>query len=200
MRTIFILDFTSFWAILSRKFSMIYFVRQSWKWGALALLVGVLTSCTAPPPDPTQTHASTNSTATVTEVKRPKVVATSTVLCDIARAIAGDTIDLTCLLKPGVDGHLYEAVPQDRRAIEDAQLILYSGYNFESNLIKLIQSTSNPAPKVAVAERAVTKPLMGEEHHHGEATSEVANQDHSHGKEEEQVPDPHVWHNPCSRG
>ncbi|MGQ9872076.1 metal ABC transporter solute-binding protein, Zn/Mn family [Leptodesmis sp.] len=46
------------------------------------------------------------------------------------------------MLKPGVDGHVYEAVPQDRRAIEDARLILYSGYNFEPNLAKL----SSPLP------------------------------------------------------
>ncbi len=163
---------------------------QRWRWGVLALLVGCLTSCTATAPHSTETDASGGSTG----VKRPKVVATTTVLCDMAKEIAGDTLDLTCLLKPGVDGHVYEAVPQDRRAIEDAQLILYSGYNFETNLIKLIQSTSNPAPKIAVAEVAVKQPLMGEAHDHGETASKVGDQVHDHA-EGAQVPDPHVWQN-----
>lgn len=113
----------------------------------------------------------------------------------MTREIAADTLDLTCLLKPGVDGHVYEAVPQDRRAIEDAQLILYSGYNFEPNLIKLIQSTSNLAPKVAVAEMAVKQPLMGEEHDHGAAVSEAGEKPHDHDRSaaDKQVADPHVW-------
>lgn len=167
---------------------MIRQVGQKWKWGVLALLVGCLTSCTAIVPK------STNTDAGSTGVKRPKVVATTTVLCDMTKAIAGDTIDLTCLLKPGVDGHIYEAVPQDRRAIEDAQLILYSGYNFEPNLVKLIQATSNPAPKIAIAELAVNNPLMGEAHDQRKAT-QSEEQAHGHKVEGEQVPDPHVWQN-----
>lgn len=163
---------------------------QKWKGGVLALLIGCLSSCAATTPNSTGTDASGANN----ETKRPKVVATTTVLCNMTKEIAEDTLDLTCLLKPGVDGHVYEAVPQDRRAIEDAQLILYSGYNFETNLVKLIQSTSNPAPKIAVAEEAVKQPLMGKEHAHGEATPE-GDKAHDHAAEGEQVPDPHVWQN-----
>jgi len=167
---------------------------QAGRWGAIALLVGCLSSCTPPVPNSPGTNASeTSSSGSTAELKRPKVVATSTVLCDMTREIAGDTVDLTCLLKPGIDGHIYEAVPQDRRAIEDAQLILYSGYNFEPNLIKLIQSTSNPAPKIAVAELAVKQPLMGHEHDHG-GTSEPADKLSNHA-DAANVPDPHVWQN-----
>jgi manganese/iron transport system substrate-binding protein len=123
-----------------------------------------------------------------TRGKALKVVATTTVLCDLTKQIAADTVDLTCLLKPGVDGHTYKPVPEDRKAIETAQLILYSGYNFEPSIIKLVQSTSNPAPKIAVAEKAIAKPLMGEEHHH-EPGAEEAEEKEASGA----VPDPHVW-------
>jgi manganese/iron transport system substrate-binding protein len=116
----------------------------------------------------------------------------------MTRRIAAETVNLTCLLKPGVDGHVYEVTPQDRKAIEDAQLIFYSGYNFEPDLIKLIQSTSNPATKVAVAEKAVPKPLMGEEHDHGHGGKEddQGHDDPTHADEnvaDAEVPDPHVW-------
>ncbi len=107
---------------------------------------------------------------------KPKVVATSTVVCDVAKQIAQDTVDLKCLIEPGSDPHEYQPKPGDSVAIEQANLILYAGYNFEPGLIKLIQATSNPAPKIAVDEVAVPTPQQFEDD----------------GKS---VTDPHVFHN-----
>jgi len=146
------------------------------------LAVGMVTGCTPFPPSQTASPSIARA--------RPTVVATSTVLCDMVKEIAAETLDLTCLLKPGVDGHLYEPVPADRKAIETAQLILYSGYGFEPRLIKLIQATSNPAPKVAVAEAAVPKPLMGENHGGENSAHNLADTGKTTAG---QTPDPHVW-------
>lgn len=159
---------------------------------ALTITVGWLTSCAA-----TQTQETSTTASPVVAADAPKVVATTTILCDMVQEIAQNTVDLTCLLKPGVDGHVYQPVPEDRKAIEDAKLILYSGYDFEPALIKLIQSTSNPATKVAVGEKAVAQPLMGHEEHHAEAhaaeTGKDHNHDHAEGAAEAEAPDPHVW-------
>jgi manganese/iron transport system substrate-binding protein len=87
----------------------------------------------------------------------PKVVATTTVLCDMTRQIAAATIDLICPIQSGSDPHIYEPNPGDRKAIEQAKLVLYSGYNFETSLIKIIHSTSTAAPKIAVGEVAVPR-------------------------------------------
>ena len=122
----------------------------------------------------------------------PKVVATTGVICNITKEIAQSSIDTTCLIKPGDDPHAYQTKPEDRKAIETANLILYGGYNHEPSIIKLIQSSTNSAPKIAVHELAVPKPLIGEhEDEHGEEKAQ--NQPHAEG---EKVPDPHVWHNP----
>jgi manganese/iron transport system substrate-binding protein len=94
---------------------------------------------------------------------RPLVIATNTDVCDLTRQIAADTIDLKCLITPGQDSHEYAPKPEDSKAIEQAKLILYGGYNFEPQLIKLIQATSNPAPKIAVHEVAVPNPQQFEE-------------------------------------
>lgn len=144
----------------------------------------------------------------------PKVVATSSVLCDLTQQIAGQTIDLTCLVKPGVDPHAYALVPRDRKAIEQAQLVLYNGYGLEPNLEKAIQATSADIAKVAVAEEAVPKPLLGVSHDHGaEEEDHQGEEDHAdehghseeehadekheaHAEEADQAPDPHVWHSP----
>lgn len=155
-----------------------------------------LSSCTQTPSNPTQT---TQSETTPT-VPLPNVVATSNLLCDLTKQIAGDTIRLTCLMDPGQDPHVYEPTPSDRQAIEAADLVLYGGYEYESDLIKIIEATTSPAPKIAVYEAAVPDPLMGEahEHDHGHA-EEHAESEHSeeeesgHG-EEAMEPDPHIWH------
>jgi len=141
-------------------------------------------------------QVSESPAATQTQASRaanlPKVVATTGVICSITKEIAQSSIDTTCLIQPGDDPHAYQTKPEDRKAIETANLILYGGYNHEPNIIKLIQSSSNSAPKIAVHELAVPKPLMGEhEHEHGEEKAQ--NQPHAEG---EKVPDPHVWHNP----
>jgi manganese/iron transport system substrate-binding protein len=105
----------------------------------------------------------------------PLVVATNSVTCGITEEIAVNTVDLRCLVKPGVDPHLYQPKPEDSKAIEQAQLILYGGYDFEPGLIELIQASSNPAPKIAVNEIGVSKPQQLEE-------------------DGQTAIDPHVWH------
>jgi len=105
---------------------------------------------------------------------RPQVVCTSTILTDLTRRIAGETIHLSGILKPGDDPHVYEPVPADTRSLEQATLILYNGYHLEPGLIRLIDSAGAQATKLAVGE--VVPPLQLE-------------------KEGTTVPDPHVWGN-----
>lgn len=172
---------------------------------ALAMTVGIV-GCTQTAP--TQQGEETGNASPAADL--PQVVATSTVLCDLTRQIAQETVALTCLMSPDQDPHVYTPTPSDRKAIEDADLVLYGGYNYEPSLIKIIEATTTNAPKVAVYETAVAKPLMGEEHHHGEAAAgdhDHAEADHDHAEEAgaadhdhaeaagELVADPHVWHN-----
>jgi manganese/iron transport system substrate-binding protein len=157
-----------------------------------ALAVGLLSACaSSTPTSQTSPASSANTTATS---KNLKVVATSSVLCDLTKTIAAQTIDLTCLVKAGTDAHVYEPTPEDRKAIEDAQLVLYSGYDFEPSLIKLIKASSNSAAKVAVGEAAVPKPLMGEHEHGHEEHAEGEKQAKGEKQAEAEGPDPHIWH------
>jgi manganese/iron transport system substrate-binding protein len=142
------------------------------------LLISGLSGCQTPKtrqPD-TTVNTSTSPSPTTKANKNPKVVVTTTVLCDLTRQIAASTIDLVCLLTPGSDAHIYKLTPAARQSIEQAQLILYGGYNFEPELIKAIKATSNLAPKIAVHEVGVPQPQQFEED--GRSTI-----------------DPHVWHN-----
>ncbi|OUL26482.1 metal ABC transporter substrate-binding protein [Nostoc sp. T09] len=121
---------------------------------------------------------STSFTQTTTRVNYnlPQVVATTSIICDLTKQIARNTINLTCLIPPNADPHLYRPKPEDRKALEQANLILYNGYNLEPGLIKLIKATKSTAPKIAVAPLALPKPQKFRE-------------------DGNIVTDPHIWHN-----
>ena len=163
------------------------------KFSSIALVMAIasgISACTVSTPTNTAT-TTTPAVAPATTESLPLVVATNSVACALAKQIAGDTINLKCLIEAGTDPHVYQPKPDDRKAIDSAKLILYGGYDFEPSLIKLIQASSNTAPKIAVNEVAVPSPLMSEEGH-----------SHDHDKEEKKEPksdqktaDPHVWNN-----
>jgi manganese/iron transport system substrate-binding protein len=174
--------------------------RSMLRYPLLALAVGIVSACAAPSTstDPAGSAASTaTDSAELTDSAQLNVVATSSVLCDLANTIAAETISLTCLVQAGTDPHVYEPTPADRKAIEDAQLVLYAGYDFETSLIQIIEASSNAAPKVAVSEQAVPDPLMGENEHgpaEGEAHAEGEGHAEGEASAEGETPDPHVWH------
>ncbi|MBD2294128.1 zinc ABC transporter substrate-binding protein [Anabaena sphaerica FACHB-251] len=139
---------------------------------SVALTFGII-SCSPAGENNPSTPTGTENQSTE---KLPLVVATNTVICGLTEEIARYTIDLKCLIDAGSDPHVYQPKPDDSKAIEQAELILYGGYNFEAGLIKLIKATSNPAPKVAVHEIAVPNPQKFQE-------------------DGQTVIDPHVWQN-----
>ncbi|MEM8810574.1 MAG: zinc ABC transporter substrate-binding protein, partial [Cyanobacteria bacterium P01_G01_bin.38] len=90
---------------------------------SIAILVS-LVGCT----QPTETgQGETAPSAGASELLQ--VVATTSVLCDLTQQIAQDTVALTCLVEAGQDPHTYAAQPSDRKAIDEADLVLYDGYD-----------------------------------------------------------------------
>lgn len=163
-------------------------MKRSSVWVLLSLLA---LGC-SPEPVPTPTPAAqspTSPVAPVPGVPKPRVVATTSVLCEMTEAIAQNAVDLQCLMAAGEDPHVYQASPRDAEAIAQAQLVLYNGHGYETSILKLIRNSKSKATKVAVAEVAVPKPLMMGEHGHDH------DHDHDHGEEKDGKPaaDPHVW-------
>ena len=112
--------------------------------------------------------------STIINSNLPIVVATNSVICDLTKQVAGNTINLICLIPPGMNPLTYKPTPEDSRVIESADLVLYHGYNFEPGLMKIIKSTTNTNSytKIAVAESAVKNPIKIK------------------------LIEPHIWHNP----
>ncbi len=102
----------------------------------------------------------TNTSPPPSNNNLPQVVATTSILCDLTKQIAENTINLTCLIPPDTNPNRYRPKPEDSKAINQAKLILYNGYNLEPEAFKLIKASQNRALKIAVAERAVSKPQV----------------------------------------
>ena len=137
------------------------------------------------------------------EQNKPKIVATHSVLCEFITIIAQETVDLTCLVKPGQDPHTYKPTPAQRQAMEEAQIIFYGGYELEPKIIQLIKATETKSRKIPVYEAVVTQPIFAEhnhdeEKHHHEQEEHNHEEEHNHDREEvkhkEPAADPHVWH------
>jgi manganese/zinc/iron transport system substrate-binding protein len=70
---------------------------------------------------------------------KQNVVVTTQQLADTVQQVAGDTINLTSLLGPGVDPHTYVATEGDILKFEDADLIFYNGLMLEAQMNRIFE-------------------------------------------------------------
>ena len=63
--------------------------------------------------------------------QRPRVLATFTVLADLARNVAGDRLKVESITKPGAEIHGYEFTPSDIERASRADLIVENGLGLE---------------------------------------------------------------------
>ena len=81
-----------------------------------------------------------------------RIVATTSIIADAARRIAGEHAQVEALMGPGVDPHLYKASESDVRRLGDADLILYNGLHLEGKMGDILTKMARNRPVVAVSE------------------------------------------------
>jgi zinc/manganese transport system substrate-binding protein len=91
------------------------------------------------------------------EAKLP-VVASFSIVGDIVQNIGGDRINLTTLVQPGSDAHVYTPTPADAKAVANARLVVTNGLTFEGWMKRLMQSAASKAALVEAAS-GVRRPL-----------------------------------------
>ena len=92
-------------------------------------------------------------TAPAQSSSRLSVVATASMISDMAKNIAGDLLDVKTVVPIGGDPHIYEPTPGDAKMIASADLILKNGLTFEGWLNELIEFSGTKARVVTVTER-----------------------------------------------
>jgi manganese/zinc/iron transport system substrate-binding protein len=70
---------------------------------------------------------------------KPRVVATTTMIADLVRAVAGEAVVVEGLMGPGVDPHLYKPSGEDARRLRDAGAIFYNGLQLEGRMAELFE-------------------------------------------------------------
>ncbi len=132
---------------------------------SLLLLAQALVSC-----------APVGRTADPTEVaSRPvRVVATTSIIADAVGQVGGERVEVTALMGPGVDPHLYKAREGDVLRLARADVVFYHGLHLEAKMAEILAGMNRWVPTYAVGSVVDPSDLLYPE-------GSVGN------------PDPHIW-------
>lgn len=114
-----------------------------------------------------------------------KAVATFSILGDMVANVGGARVQVTTLVGPDGDGHVYQPTPADAKSVTEADVVFINGLSFEGWIDRLVQSSGYSGP-VVVATKGIVAREMGEEHGHEhgeEAKAEEHDHDHDHKEE-----------------
>lgn len=113
-----------------------------------------------------------------------KVVASFSIIGDLARTVGGERVAVSTIVGPNGDAHTYEPRPRDARALATADVILMNGLHFDSFIERLIRASGSRALVIPLSRGAdlLHDPDGGHWHHY--AGRSVFHQGEH---------DPHAW-------
>jgi zinc/manganese transport system substrate-binding protein len=109
-----------------------------------------------------------------------KVVASFSILADLTKNVGGDRVEVSALVGPGGDAHVYTPTPADARNVAAAKLVIVNGLGFEGWLSRLVKSAGNKATVVTATKGITPRKEKADAHGHK----------HSHDQSDA---DPHAW-------
>ena len=122
---------------------------------------------------------------------KPVVIASHSILADVARQVAGDHLDVRTLIPAGSDPHHFIPTPSDLAAVAEADLVLINGIGYEETLLEAIENAGADVNIVVASACIDVRPAGAhdddDEHAH-EDEDEHAHEDeddHAHEDEDE---------------
>jgi zinc/manganese transport system substrate-binding protein len=113
---------------------------------------------------------------------RIAVVASFSILGDMAARIGGERIALRVIAGPDTDAHAFQPRPSDAAALRGAALVLRNGLGFDGWVDRMLRAANHRGRVVTATERITPRMMEGHGHAHG------------HGSRRGRpVPDPHAW-------
>lgn len=100
-------------------------------------------------------------------------VTTVGMIADAVKNVGGDYVQVTQLMGPGIDPHLYTATESDVDTLLNADMIFYGGINLEARMTDVFEQISSSKPVIAVGDAVPPERIL---------TEVVYN-----------APDPHIW-------
>lgn len=108
-----------------------------------------------------------------------RAVASFSILADMVRRVGGDRVEVTGIVGPNADTHVYEPRPADATTLKAAQVFFINGLGFEGWIGRLVDATGFSGPVVTTTTGITT-------HEMAEADGD-GHGDHGHEL------DPHAW-------
>ncbi|WP_235297511.1 metal ABC transporter solute-binding protein, Zn/Mn family [Portibacter marinus] len=84
--------------------------------------------------------------------QKKTIVASASMMADMAQNIAGDLFDVKYIVPRGQDPHLYKPTPSDVVMVEKADLIIINGLTFEGWISKLIANSGTRAETKVISD------------------------------------------------
>ncbi len=108
------------------------------------------------------------------------VTASFSILGDLVRVVGGDRVNVTTLVGPDQDAHVFEPKPSDAKNLLQSKLLVLNGIGFEPWAKKLASSAGFKGNTLLASQGVTTRTLALEKGHHHSET------------------DPHAWQNPVN--
>ncbi|MBC02551.1 MAG: manganese transporter [Phycisphaerae bacterium] len=108
---------------------------------------------------------------------RPTIVCTVGMVADVTRSVAGDRADVSSLIGPGVDPHLYKPTRSDIGRLMKADVVVAVGLHLEGRMDETLDRAAKSGRTVVRVGELLPKDLLLRE-------------------SEENAMDPHLWMNP----
>ncbi len=103
-----------------------------------------------------------------------KIVASFSILGDLVRNVGGERVEVTTLVGPNGDAHVYSPSPSDAKKVATAAAVVVNGLALEGWMTRLAPASGRK--KLIVASQGITPRRMPDEEHAGKT-----------------VIDPHAW-------
>lgn len=127
-----------------------------------------------------------------------KVVASQSILADVARNVAGDHVEVSALMPVGADPHTFIPSPSDLAAVANADLVLLVGMGYEELLLDAIVNAGETVNMVVASACVEILPygasVYSEDEHMHEHEDEHADEhedEHAHEHDEDEHADEH---------
>jgi len=103
-----------------------------------------------------------------------QVLATTGMIADIATIVGGENAEVTALMGPGVDPHLYQPTARDQGKLRAAQVVFYNGLHLEGKMVETFETLAKSKTVVAISHDIPEEQLLS-------------------WKDSAGMHDPHIW-------
>jgi manganese/zinc/iron transport system substrate-binding protein len=103
-----------------------------------------------------------------------KITTTIGMIADIVKQVGGEHVEVTGLMKAGVDPHLYKASQGDIEKLDNAEIIFYNGLHLEGKMVEIFENMAKKKTVIAVSDKIDRSMLRS-------------------GAQMETEYDPHIW-------